>query len=71
MSYIHTFLLCPLRTATTCSRSLLKTVAFLSAPPVTIFAVSLAYTSSARMPEQKDIVRRVADPHSFHTDPAF
>ena len=45
-----TFLVWPFRIAITCSVSLLKTTAFLSFPPVTIFEVSLRHTSTDKIP---------------------
>ena len=69
---IFTFLLCPLRTATTCSRSLLKTVAFLSAPPVRILDVSFANISTARIPDTAlpNVNPRVLEKGSFVQIPA-
>lgn len=45
-----TFFVCPLRIATTCSVSLLNTVAFLSLPPVNILLLSELLMSNDKIP---------------------
>ncbi len=51
------FLVCPLRVATICSVVLLKTIAVLSLPPVTILLESLALMSNVVIPDTLALCR--------------